>query len=130
VQSQANMAGIHINIEQIEPNLFIHCNEEQIKQVLINLKKNGIEAIESTGTVKVQVSAQEKTVAIKIKDNGKGIPRHIQHRLGEPFYSTKEKGTGLGIMVCYRIIEQHNGTIEFSSKEGEGTTFIIRLPLL
>ncbi|WP_246944917.1 ATP-binding protein [Bacillus pinisoli] len=130
MQSQANMAGIHIQCDEIEPNLFIDCNEEQLKQVLINLIKNGIEAIETSGTVKVQLKSHNQKVIIKIEDNGKGIPRHIQHKLGEPFYSTKEKGTGLGIMVCYRIIEQHNGKIEFSSKEGEGTTFMIELPLL
>ncbi|MCM3162548.1 ATP-binding protein [Metabacillus litoralis] len=129
MSSQANMRGIHVDYTILEPSLFIHCNEEQIKQVFINLIKNGIEAIESTGSVGIQVYAQNNHAVIKIIDNGKGIPAHIQHKLGEPFYSTKEKGTGLGIMVCYRIIEQHNGTMEFSSKEGEGTTFIINLPL-
>lgn len=130
MNSQANMKGVSIDFKCVEKELFIYCNEEQIKQVLINLIKNGIEAIEGSGTVTITAGLRNKLIAIKIEDNGVGIPKHIQHKLGEPFYSTKEKGTGLGIMVCYRIIEQHNGTMEFSSVEGEGTTFIIKLPFV
>ncbi|UPG65809.1 HAMP domain-containing histidine kinase [Metabacillus endolithicus] len=64
-----------------------------------------------------------------MSDNGEGIPTSVQQKLGQPFYTTKEKGTGLGLMVCYNIIEQHKGKIHFVTEEGEGTTFTIEIPL-
>jgi two-component system, sporulation sensor kinase A len=67
-------------------------------------------------------------VTIEIIDNGCGIPQERLPRLGEPFYSTKERGTGLGLMTCYRIIEAHKGRIDIESEEGKGTTVTIWLP--
>lgn len=128
--SLANMENAIINLEDIDNNLFIEYNQEQMKQVFINIIKNSIEALENGGIVSIQAIVNSEHVVVTIKDNGKGIPDYIKNKLGEPFYSTKEKGTGLGLMVCYNIIEQHHGTIDFISEEGVGTIFTINLPLV
>ncbi|MFC4322526.1 ATP-binding protein [Litchfieldia salsa] len=130
MQSQANMENVSIQLTEMEKNLFILCNEDQIKQVFINIIKNAIEAMEAGGKIRIKAFREFDEVIIEIVDDGKGIPDHIKNKLGEPFYSTKEKGTGLGMMVCYNIIEQHEGQIEFNSTEGQGTTFTIKLPLV
>lgn len=107
----------------------ISCDENQLKQVFINLIKNGMEAMPSGGTIEIAIRAGAE-VNISIRDEGKGMSKEQIARLGEPFFTTKEKGTGLGMTVCFRILKDHHGDIEVSSVEGEGTTFNISLPLV
>ncbi|WP_068792704.1 CheR family methyltransferase [Brevibacillus laterosporus] len=107
----------------------IHCVENQLKQVLINVLKNAIESMPTGGSVDVHVSRKASgKIAIEITDQGKGIPQDKLARVGEPFFTTKEKGTGLGLMVSYKIIENHNGEIQIESELGKGTTVRIILP--
>ncbi|MCM3090288.1 MULTISPECIES: PAS domain-containing sensor histidine kinase [unclassified Cytobacillus] len=115
--------------EQNLPKVF--CETNQMKKVFINIIKNAIEVMPKGGyiTVSVQKGPGHK-VHITIRDEGTGIPAHKIKKLGEPFYTTKERGTGLGLMVTYKIIEEHKGTIEVESKLGKGTVFHIYLPLL
>lgn len=96
----------------------------------MNIIKNAIEAVPASGQIIVNAKEIADNAVFEIIDNGVGIPIEIQNKLGEPFYTTKEKGTGLGLMVCYNIIEQHNGSIHFHSVEGEGTTFTVSIPLV
>lgn len=116
---------------KIEPSIpIIRCDENQIKQELINICKNSIEAIDNTqGIIEIGCMSNEENLLIKISDNGVGISEERIKRLGEPFFSNKEKGTGLGLMLCLRIIRQHKGTIVFTSKENQGTTVKITLPV-
>jgi signal transduction histidine kinase len=100
-----------------------------LKQVFINLIKNGVKATPNGGKVNVRMNRVNDSVVIKIIDEGFGIPEGVIQKLGEPFYSTKEKGTGLGLMVSYRIIEEHKGTIKIKSEKGKGTTIQIMLPM-
>lgn len=82
------------------------------------------------GQIFVQIKKKdEENIVIRFIDQGVGIEQERIDRLGEPFYSTKEKGTGLGLMVSYRIIEQHNGQIKVSSKKNQGTTVDVILPI-
>lgn len=104
--------------------------EGQLKQLFINLVKNAIESLGDGGTVKIEVVPSGlKHVRIRVEDNGCGIPAERLARLGEPFYTTKEKGTGLGMMICYRIIQNHGGTIRVDSSIGKGTTVEVVLPI-
>ena len=121
------------NIEvtkEFEPNVsLVKCEGNQIKQVLINVFKNAIEAVANKGKIHIMVSQMNKdSVRIRFMDNGPGIPTDLISRLGEPFYTTKEKGTGLGLMVSYKIIENHRGRINISSEMNKGTTVDIILP--
>lgn len=105
-------------------------DQNQIQQCLINLYKNGIEAMKDTGggTLLIDVSEKKQHIMIKIQDTGIGMTREQISRLGKPYYSTKEKGTGLGMLMVYSTINKVNGTIEIESQKGRGTTFLLKIP--
>lgn len=129
LETQAIMNNVEIRTELL-PDLKVLCVENQLKQVFINVLKNAIEAMPSGGEIQVSMlSGEERNVIVRFRDNGTGIPESKLAKLGEPFYSTKDKGTGLGLMVSYKIIENHQGTIRFESEEGKGTTVVISIPL-
>ncbi|MCQ6277430.1 PAS domain S-box protein [Bacillus sp. V3B] len=127
--TQAIMNNIQIFVEFESDIPMIVCEENQLKQVFINILKNSIEAMPNGGMidVKVKVKAKDK-VSIFFVDQGIGIPEDRIPTLGEPFYTTKEKGTGLGLMTSYKIIESHDGELNISSKINEGTTVEVILP--
>ena len=130
LSAQAAMLNIQFDIRYGELPL-VHCEANQLKQVFINLIKNAIEAMPGGGIIEVSTeSFFDNHILVSIQDHGMGIPKSVLKKLGEPFYTTKEKGTGLGLMVTYKIIEEHAGWIEVDSKEGEGTLFQIYLPIL
>ena len=108
------------------------CDKAQIKQVILNLTRNAFEAMEETEyprlEIKTLLSNDSNIMMIIISDNGKGISEEVMGKIGTPFFTTKENGTGLGLSVCYRIIKDHRGNIDIKSKKGMGTTFIISLP--
>lgn len=109
---------------------YVNCEAKQIKQVIINLIKNAIEAMPRGGKLHIHtLSTEEGFVMIKVRDEGIGISKEHLQRLSEPFFTNKEKGTGLGLMISNKIIEDHKGSIEFFSELGKGTTVEIRLPL-
>lgn len=103
----------------------------QLKQVLINLIKNAMDAIDGQpeGIVSIECINNEDGTLVTISDNGNGIPKEVLDKMGEPFFTTKEKGTGLGLLVSYRIIKNHGGSIECLSEDGKGTSFNIWFPL-
>ncbi|WP_256218383.1 ATP-binding protein [Bacillus sp. MUM 116] len=115
-----------------EDNLpLIFCEPNQLKKVFINIIKNAIEVMPDGGCILIKISLTETNqIRISIRDEGIGIPEEKIKKLGEPFYTTKEQGTGLGLMVSYRIIEEHQGTIQIESEIGKGATFHITLPLM
>jgi signal transduction histidine kinase len=108
----------------------ITCEKNQLKQVFLNILKNAIESMPSGGEIDISLRKEADDVCmISIKDQGCGIPEELLPRLGQPFYSLKEKGTGLGLMICHRIIKQHRGNITYKSRVNEGTLIEIRLPM-
>ena len=105
-------------------------DKNQIQQCLINLYKNGIEAMNETGGIlSVDVSEHKSEILIKIKDSGVGMTNEEVSRLGKPYYSTKEKGTGLGMLMVYSSIQKIRGHIQVDSVKGKGTTFSISIPI-
>ncbi|MEW9700061.1 ATP-binding protein [Paenibacillus sp. SI8] len=127
INPYAAMRGVQITF-QMEPSLIIKANSEKIIQCLVNLTKNGIEAMPNGGTLQINGYKINSNIIIEIKDNGIGMTPEQIERLGTPFYSTKHKGTGLGMMVSYRIIKTFGGSIEVTSQLGKGTCFTILLP--
>ncbi|GIP32742.1 PAS domain S-box protein [Paenibacillus sp. J2TS4] len=129
LDTQAIMNNVQIQMKA-EKNLpHIHCDENQLKQVFINILKNAIESMPTGGKIRIKVKGDLKgKLQVRIIDQGSGIAPDRLPQLGEPFYTTKEKGTGLGLMVCYKIIEMHRGTIKIKSKLNQGTTVDITLP--
>jgi two-component system, sporulation sensor kinase E len=101
----------------------------QLQQVLVNLVKNAAQAMTTGGTLTLQTGETSDDVWVSVTDTGGGIPQEQINRIFEPFYTTKKKGTGLGLMIVQRIVRAHNGRIELDSHVGRGTTFRIWLPL-
>jgi two-component system NtrC family sensor kinase len=109
----------------------IECNPTELNQVFMNILVNATQAIETDGVIEIQTEATKDAIRIRITDNGCGMAPDTLARIFEPFYTTKEvgKGTGLGLSISYGIIKKHNGEITVESKVGQGTTFIINLPV-
>lgn len=129
LESQANMNNIlfHVDLDAHLP--YISCDENHLKQVFINVCKNAIEALPQGGEIFVEGERVSPTrIHIRIRDTGCGIDPSQIPRLGEPFYTTKEKGTGLGLMISHRILEDHGGSLSIESEPGKGTTVHIALP--
>ena len=120
---------INTKLEKIPQTML---DEEQIKQVFLNILLNAIEAISNKGTISVTTISIQKNgleyVQAKIEDTGKGIPKKILERIFDPFFTTKEKGSGLGLSISHHIVQEHNGFIEVESKLGKGTAFFVNLP--
>ncbi|QOR66621.1 HAMP domain-containing histidine kinase [Cytobacillus suaedae] len=106
----------------------ISANTIEFKQLLINLIKNAIEASNIGDTVQVTAESEKNFVVIKIIDHGRGMSKEEVASLGTPFYSLKSKGTGLGMMICFNIVEKFRGTINFQSSKGQGTTVTVQFP--
>ena len=103
----------------------------QLKQVFLNICLNAIDAMEPAGgrlLIDFKFSQDDSQVGICFKDSGPGLPPEVKAKLFEPFTTTKEKGLGLGLVICYDIIQKHHGHIEVESEPGEGAAFIIWLP--
>jgi two-component system, sporulation sensor kinase E len=101
----------------------------QMQQVLVNLVKNASQAMTNGGTLTLQTGENADAVWVSVADTGGGIPQEQINRIFEPFYTTKKKGSGLGLMIVQRIVRAHDGKIELESHVGRGTTFRIWLPL-
>lgn len=130
LDTQAIMSSVQIITEVASEVPPIKCERNQIKQVFINILKNAIEAMPSGGDIRIQVARQDAgNVLIRFIDQGEGIPQERLCKLGEPFYSNKEKGTGIGLTVSYKIIKDHRGSIQIISQVGKGTTVDIVLPI-
>ena len=106
----------------------INCDPDKLKQVFMNIIANGIEAMESGGEIKIVAQSWPEGVEIRIRDQGTGISEEDLLHIFEPFYTTRARGSGLGLSISFKIVEAHNGEIWADSIPGEGTTFVIRLP--
>jgi signal transduction histidine kinase len=127
--------NIKIAIEAAD-NLDFSADPQQLQQVLINLAQNGADSMASGGTITLRAHSgsaafargRESAVMLDVIDTGIGIEPHVQERLFDPFFSTKEGGTGLGLAIAARIVEQHGGLMQFSTRPNQGSTFTIVLP--
>ncbi|MGB8956307.1 MAG: ATP-binding protein [Tumebacillaceae bacterium] len=128
VESEANLRGVILQAE-IPVNLpALMLDVQQMKQVFLNLCKNAFDVTPPGGRLILRVRVEEGEVRIYVMDEGPGIVARDLSRIFEPFYTTKEHGTGLGLPISHRIVEGHGGTIKVRSFQGVGTTFIICLP--
>ena len=104
-------------------------NKKEISQLVLNLCRNGLEAMQEGGTITIRIYPDDEQVVLSIKDEGSGIPLEYMEKLGIPFFTTRENGTGLGLATCYSIAERHNAKIEVESSD-RGSTFFVRFPVL
>jgi signal transduction histidine kinase len=131
VDNNARSQGIEL-VAQLDPSLpSIRNNEQQVQQVVMHVVTNALQAMAETGTLTVRTRAVAEGVAIDVSDTGRGIAAEHLDRVFEPFFTTKDvwESTGLGLAVCYSIVEAHGGRIEVESELGRGSTFTVVLPL-
>ncbi|AFZ90457.1 PAS domain-containing protein [Bacillus velezensis] len=128
LETQANLKGIFIKTDYEHDSMYINGDQNQLKQVFINLIKNAVESMPDGGTVHILMTEDDYSVNVTVKDEGDGIPENVLKRIGEPFLTTKEKGTGLGLMVTFNLIKNHQGAIQVDSKPDRGTAFHITFP--
>ncbi len=130
---------IEFSIEDCNTDYFLLMDKKQIQQVIVNLLINAAHAIKpkGRGIIKIHLSQTDKNIIIAIEDNGVGMNPDTKSKIFTPFFSTKGafsnndlaiKGTGLGLLICLTIVKMHNGSINIESQEGQGSTFIIKLP--
>jgi len=127
IQADAAEHGIVISLS-LSDTPEINLDSKQIRQVVLNLVRNGIEAMSRYGELTIKTRLKGNRVVLSIKDRGNGIPPEALEKLGKPFFTTKENGTGLGLPVCYRIVESHNARIEIKTGK-RGTTFMVSFPM-
>lgn len=125
----AQMENVQFKEDFCEEELFVLGDSLKFKQSIINILKNGIESYHAGGLIQLSAEKEDTSVKITISDFGKGMTEDQVLRLGEPYFSTKSNGTGLGMMVTYSIIHSMNGHIYVNSAPGQGTVFRIFLPL-
>lgn len=132
MEAQAHMDNVSMTFRNKgSEDMLVMGEGNQLKQVFINIIKNGVESIPENrnGHVCITLGSSDDHAFIYVEDNGTGMDPERVERLGEPFYSTKEKGTGLGLAVCQKIIQRHKGSLTFKTEKDVGTTVEIRLPL-
>ncbi|SFA80429.1 PAS domain S-box-containing protein [Cohnella sp. OV330] len=125
IWADANLRGQSVELDLCEEQDVLELNGKEIKQLILNLARNGLEAMDEKGVLRIETRDLEDRVQLYVSDTGNGIPPEKVERLFEPFYTTKEQGTGLGLALCLSIAERHEGRIEVLSTVGEGTTFIV-----
>ena len=129
LQPEIENRGITVKIKLARNLTATPIDATQMQQVLVNLMKNAAQAMTKGGMLTLQTGENSDNVWMSVADTGGGIPQEQINRIFEPFYTTKKKGSGLGLMIVQRIVRAHNGRIELESRVGHGTTFRIWLPL-
>ncbi|WP_203473218.1 sensor histidine kinase [Dissulfurispira thermophila] len=129
IQYDKKAKNINI-VKELSPSLpLITIDGNQLSQVFVNLTLNAIDAMPDGGTLTIKSMMRKDNIVIQFKDTGTGIAQEELPKIFDPFYTTKEKGTGLGLAVSYNIIKKMNGTLTVESELGKGTTFIITIPI-
>lgn len=119
---------IDLQVKVPEQAVNVEIDIAQLTQVLWNLVRNGAEAMEGNGRLEIELRAFDERFHLYVRDFGKGIEKAILERIFEPFFSTKSGGTGIGLAIVHRIVEEHGGKIDVQSKLGKGTQFLLDLP--
>ena len=127
INEKATSREIHI-ISKIDPQITIESQKDRLKQAFYNIIINAIEAIGQKGSIEIWTKTKDGAVDIYLKDTGPGIKEEELHKVFEYYYTTKDKGMGLGLPISYMIVKDHGGDIRIAREEGQGTTFIITLP--
>jgi signal transduction histidine kinase len=128
IRPQADEQGVAITVDQTSAPAEVRGDRERLKSCLSNIAINALQAMPSGGSLSAQVVRLDGMVEVRISDSGVGISEEALSKIFEPYFSTKQTGFGLGLAVTKTIVEEHRGTIEVESKQGEGTTFKVSLP--
>ncbi len=128
-ESDAAVSGVEINVVNHGPRPVVKADPDYLKQVLLNLILNGLQAMPEGGTLTIETAARDGKMRLSVSDTGVGIEPENLARIFEPYFTTKTDGSGLGLAIARRIVEGHGGTIDVTSRAGSGSRFEIVLPL-
>jgi two-component system sporulation sensor kinase B len=127
----ANMNNVQLKCSEVD---YVKCHisgdPKKLQQSLINIVKNGIESMTDGGVLEINLTSDHSSLRIEIRDEGKGMSQHQIKRLGEPYFTTKENGTGLGMMVSFSLIKGMGGQVNVDSEVGKWTLFSIEFPVV
>lgn len=126
---QAEGSHIHVDLSGETDGVELRVDRDLLKQAMLNVVVNAIEAMPEGGELHLEASAGEDTAEIRISDTGAGIPPELREKIFRLYFTTKQEGSGIGLAMTFRIVQLHDGTIDFTSEPGKGTTFIIQLPI-
>jgi signal transduction histidine kinase len=131
---QAKLAGIALQFETPEESAEIRGDPDILKQAILNLVTNALDAMADSkttdGQLKLSVTREEESIVLHVADTGPGIPPGLRAKVFQLYFTTKPKGSGIGLAMTYRAVQLHNGTIDFTSEDGRGTTFRLQFPAL
>ena len=126
---QATAAKIQIVVKQEAEGVDVRVDRDLMKQAVLNVVVNAMQAMPQGGELKFESSVKGDTAEIQVSDTGTGIPPELRDKIFRLYFSTKNKGSGIGLAMTFRIVQLHDGTIDFTSEPGKGTTFLISLPI-
>ncbi len=125
---EAEHQGMHLERKCPDEPLLVRVDPDLMKQAVLNLVLNGLQAMTKGGTLTLAARREEEAVVTEVRDQGSGIPPEVQEKVFELYFTTKKEGSGIGLAQTYQIMQWHYGTVEFDSRAGIGTTFRLRLP--
>jgi len=126
---QADASGIRVHAERKAEGVEVRIDRDLLKQAVLNIVVNAIEAMPAGGELRLESSAAGDTAEIRVSDTGPGIPPGLKEKIFRLYFTTKQRGSGIGLAMAFRIVQLHDGTIDFTSEPGKGTAFFIRLPI-
>ena len=126
---QAEAAGIHVSMSLDTDTANIRVDRDLMKQAILNVVVNAIQAMPRGGELRIECAVGEEEAEIRISDTGVGIPPEMRDKIFRLYYTTKPEGSGIGLAMTFRIVQLHDGSIDFTSEPGQGTSFILRLPV-
>lgn len=126
---QAEAAKIRVNVEQKTEGVEVRVDRDLLKQAVLNVVVNAMQAMPEGGELRFEASADDENAEIRISDTGSGIPEELREKIFRLYFTTRQDGSGIGLAMTFRIVQLHDGTIDFTSEPGKGTTFFIRLPI-
>jgi signal transduction histidine kinase len=126
---QAVASKIQVDVQGETEGAEVRVDRDLIKQAILNVVVNGMQAMPDGGNLRFECSVNEDTAEIRIADTGAGIPQELREKIFRLYFTTRKEGSGIGLAMTFRIVQLHDGTIDFTSEPGKGTTFLIRLPI-
>lgn len=126
---EAARQGVKVETQLGDHRLSISADADLLKQALLNVVLNGVQAMEKGGVLKIQASGDANAASIEVRDEGSGIPPEIRDKIFNLYFTTKKAGSGIGLAMSYRVLQLHNGALDFVTEVGRGTTFRLSLPL-
>jgi signal transduction histidine kinase len=126
---QALASNIRIDVRQDADSADVRVDKDLMKQAVLNVVVNAMQAMPDGGELRFDSCVKGDAAEIRVSDTGRGIPPELREKIFRLYFSTKNNGSGIGLAMTFRIVQLHDGTIDFTSEPGKGTTFLIRLPI-